>query len=55
MAEVKKEEPKTFLKIIASDEPGLKEGQMVQVKIEDGVAKVVSDPVPFPNDLKIKE
>jgi hypothetical protein len=51
VAEANNNKPKTFLRILkSSPDLNLPEGSMVEVKIKDGVAKVISEPMPFPKD-----
>jgi hypothetical protein len=48
--------PKTFLRITKSTDDKLPVGSMVEVKMmPDGSAKVISDPMPFPEDRVAKK
>ena len=54
--ESKNNEPKTILRIIASDEEKLPSGTMVELKIgKNGKATVVGEPVPFPKDKVVED
>ena len=46
------ENKKTFLKITESDDPSLPVGSMVEVVVGSKGVKVVSGPMPFPEDGK---